>query len=45
MKSFALLAFNIVSELYAVNVVVWYNESSVGFVCLCGFFGCCSGIF
>lgn len=40
MKSFAFLAFNIASQLYAVNVVVWYNESGVGLVCLCGVFGC-----
>lgn len=40
MKSFAFLAFNIASQLYAVNVVVWYNESGVGLVCLFGVFGC-----
>lgn len=34
MESFALLAFSVVSELHAVNVFVWYNESGVGFVCL-----------
>lgn len=29
-----------IAELYAVNIVVWYNESGVGLVCLCGGFGC-----